>query len=277
MAIRILVVDDASFIRDMIKKHLRDGIPGAQVYEATNGHRALAAFKAQRVDLILSDWEMPSMSGEELLRSLKEQPESAEVPFVMVTSRGDRSHVVKAIEAGAADYLVKPFTPEELLRKVNKQLAQAGKLAGPAEPHAASQGIAQHSVDVLTAGRAGGAQTSPKAKPKPSSISKKLKGRAQLRFANQVESETCLLRELSTEQLTGLIKRTESLPKVFDQVVIDLESDQEAETPARLNGYVHSVQAAEAKPDTQFLRLVILFVDKDKAKTQALSRFIERL
>lgn len=276
MAIRILVVDDASFIRDMIKKHLRDGIPGAQVYEATDGHRALAAFKAQRVDLILSDWEMPNMSGEELLKNLKEQPESAEVPFLMVTSRGDRSHVVKAIEGGAADYLVKPFTPEELLRKVNKQLARIGKLAS-AEPHAASQGFAQHSVNVLTGGRSSvAAQTGSQAKVKSGPKNKKLKGRAQLRFANQGESETCLLRELSTEQLIGLVKRTESLPKVFDQVVIDIESDQ-AEAPARLNGYVHSVQAAEAKPDTQFLRLVILFVDKDDEKTQALSRFIERL
>lgn len=274
MAIRILVVDDASFIRDMIKKHLRDGIPGAQVYEATDGHRALAAFKAQRVDLILSDWEMPNMSGGELLSNLKERPESVEVPFVMVTSRGDRSHVVEAIEAGAADYLVKPFTPEELLRKVNKQLARIGKLANAAESHAAAQGIAQHSVNVLTGGRASGAQASPKAKP--ASKSKKLKGRAQLRFANQGESETCLLRELSTEQLVGLVKRTDSLPRVFDQVVIDIDSDQ-AEAPTRLNGYVHSVQAAEANPDTQFLRLVILFVDKDNAKTQALSRFIERL
>jgi len=276
MAIRILVVDDASFIRDMLKKHLRDGIPGAQVFEATDGYRALAAFKAQRVDLILSDWEMPNMSGEELLQNLKEQPESAEVPFVMVTSRGDRSYVVKAIEAGAVDYLVKPFTPEELLRKVNKQLARIGKLASPTEPHVAAQGIAQHSVNLLTAGRAGGAQSGLKPKVKSGPKSKKLKGRAQLRFANQVESETCLLRELSTEQLVGLVKRTESPPRVFDQVVIDIDPDQ-AEVSARLNGYVHSVQAVEARPDTQFLRLVILFVDKDSDKTQALSRLIERL
>ena len=277
MAIRILVVDDASFIRDMLKKHLREGIPGAQVYEATDGHRALAALKAQRVDLILSDWEMPNMSGEELLRRLKEQPESAEVPFVMVTSRGDRSHVVKAIEAGAVDYLVKPFTPEELLRKVNKQLVRIGKLASPAELHEAGQGLAQHSVGVLTAGRAGGSvPAGPKGKGNSGPKNKKLKGRAQLRFASRGESEACLLRELSIEQLVGLVKRTELLPRVFDQVVIDIDSDQ-AEAPARLNGYVHSVQAAEAKPDTQFLRLVILFVDKDEAKTQALARFIDRL
>ena len=274
MAIRILVVDDASFIRDMIKKHLRDGIPGAQVYEATDGHRALAALKAQRVDLILSDWEMPNMSGEELLRNLKEQPELAEVPFVMVTSRGDRNHVVKAIEAGAVDYLVKPFTPEELLRKANKQLARIGKLASPAESHEAAQGVAQHSVSVLTGGRVGGTQAGSPAKPGPKN--KKLKGRANLRFANRGVSEVCLLREISTEQLIGLVKRTDSLPRVFDQVVIDIESGQ-AEAPANINGYVHSVQAAEAKPDTQFLRLVIVYVDKDSAKTQALSRFIDRL
>src|SRR5690606_16921667 len=98
MAIRILVVDDASFIRDMLKKHLRDRLPGVEVFDAVDGNRALAVMKTQAIDLILSDWEMPNMSGEELLRAVRANPGSATTPFIMVTSRGDRSYVIKAVE-----------------------------------------------------------------------------------------------------------------------------------------------------------------------------------
>ena len=74
MAIRILVVDDATFIRDMIKKQLRDKIPGVEILDAPDGTRALAQLKNQSVDLILSDWEMPNMTGAELLTAVRAMP-----------------------------------------------------------------------------------------------------------------------------------------------------------------------------------------------------------
>lgn len=271
MAIRILVVDDASFIRDMVKKQLRERIPGVEVFEAVDGNRALAAMKQQTMDLILSDWEMPNMSGEELLRTLRQRPEGGDVPFVMVTSRGDRNHVVAAIEAGASDYLVKPFTPEELLRKVAKQLARIGKTPNGGA-HAAAQGVAAHSVSVLT----GGAQRSVRAEAQSASVAKKVKGRAQLRLGNRGETLRCALREVSPESLTAMIQRTEALPKLFDAVVVDIESD-EGEAPPQLNGYVHSLQAAEANPDTQVIRVVVRLVDQDADKQSSLRRYLERL
>lgn len=271
MALRILVVDDASFIRDMVKKHLREGIAGVEVVEAIDGHRALAALKNQTVDLILSDWEMPNMGGDELLAALRQQPEGVKIPFVMVTSRGDRGHVVKAVEAGANDYLVKPFTPEELLRKVNKQLARVGKVPA-GETHAAARGVADHSVNVLTGGRSAGKPASAGTGAQP----KKVKARAQLRFANRGEPTHCVVRELSLQALTGLISRAETLPALFDPVVVDIEPDTD-DGPARLNGYVHSVQAAENDPHTQIVRLIIRFVDQDANKYEALSRYIARI
>ena len=140
MAIRILVVDDATFIRDMVKKHLREKIPGVEVYEAVDGSRALAAMKSQTMDLILSDWEMPNMSGEELLRAVRSSDQGATTPFVMISSRGDRNHVIKAVESGVSDYLTKPFTPEELLRKVFKQLKAVGKAPTHAGRQASTSG-----------------------------------------------------------------------------------------------------------------------------------------
>src|SRR5690625_7952046 len=92
MALRILVVDDASFIRDMVKKHLRDRIPGVEIFEAADGHRALALTKQYSMDLILSDWERPNMSGEEFLRAVGQKETCDPVPFVLVNRRCDRSH-----------------------------------------------------------------------------------------------------------------------------------------------------------------------------------------
>lgn len=291
MATRILVVDDASFIRDMVKKHLRERIPGVEVFEAPDGNRALAAFKNQSMDLVLSDWEMPNMSGDELLRTLRALPEGTDVPFVMVTSRGDRSHVVKAVEAGASDYLVKPFTPEELLRKVNKQLTRIGKQPQAGARSTNAQGVAADAIGILTGGRSEPKADRPereKNRPEPEGNSPerrtqdspkrvKLKGRAQLRFTSRGESLLCLLREMSTESLTGLIQRVDPLPTLFDAVVVDIDSGDAQHSVARLNGYVHSVQAAEQNPDTQVIRLEVRFVDQDDDKLEALSRYMERL
>lgn len=291
MAIRILVVDDASFIRDMVKKHLRDRIPGVEVFDAVDGNRALAVMKGQAIDLILSDWEMPNMSGEELLRAVRANPLSAATPFVMISSRGDRNHVIKAVEAGVSDYLSKPFTPDELLRKVFKQLKLIGKEPTHGSRSAGTQGIAFASVDVLTGGRnaepaaASAAANSgvsillgasaPKSKPKLAAKNPSTKTKAQLRFANGV-SFPCVVRELSLQALSGLIQRNEQLPRVFDQAVVDIEVSESGEL-ARINGYVHSVQAGESRAETQVVKIVIRFVDNDAEKFEVLSQFIAQL
>jgi CheY-like chemotaxis protein len=286
MAIRILVVDDASFIRDMVKKHLRDRIPGVEVHDATDGNRALAAMKGQSMDLILSDWEMPNMSGEELLRAVRANPQSATTPFVMISSRGDRSHVIKAVEAGVSDYLSKPFTPDELLRKVMKQLKIIGK-----EPQQSlrgsgtTQGIAFASVDVLMGARPQEAPVSmptskiegetPVAPAKAAPRRPTAKTMAQLRFADNVMC-ACVVREISLQALSGLVQRSEQLPRVFDQAVVDINIGESGEI-ARLNGYVHSVQAGENRPDTQVMKIVVRFVDNDAEKFEVLSHFIAEM
>lgn len=285
MSIRILVVDDATFIRDMVKKHLRDRIPGVEVYDATDGNRALAVMKGQSMDLILSDWEMPNMSGEELLRAVRSNPQSATTPFVMISSRGDRSHVIKAVEAGVSDYLSKPFTPDELLRKVTKQLKIIGK-EPPQSPRGSgtTQGIAFASVDVLTGARSqeppvsntkNEADVRPVAQPKVVVSRPAAKTVAQLRFANNV-SCACVVREISLQALSGLIQRNEQPPRVFDQAVVDINIGESGEI-ARLNGYVHSVQAGENRADTKIMKIVIRFVDNDAEKFEVLSHFIAQM
>lgn len=269
MALRILVADDASFIRDLVKKHLREHFPGVEVHEAVDGSRALALLRGQTMDLVLSDWEMPNVSGEELLRTLRGDSRYESVPFIMISSRGGRDHVVKAVQAGVSDYLTKPFTPEELIRKVVRQLQKAGinvaeKLGRPLK----SQGTAFGSVDVLTGG---GAQEAAPA-PKPAARATD-KGRAQLRFSSQTAPLGSVIKELSLQALTALLPRPDSLPGLFDQVAVHILREEDGE-PLQLNGYVHALQAGESKPDTRIIKLVVRFVDNDDAKFEQLSRLI---
>lgn len=276
MPIRILVVDDASFIRDMVKKHLRDRIADVEVIDAVDGNRALAAMKQQTMDLILSDWEMPNMSGEELLRIVRSDERTAKTPFIMISSRGDRDHVVKAIQSGVSDYLSKPFTPDELLRKVFKQLNLIGKSPTASAPRSAgTQGIAFASVDVLTGGREAIVTTAPTnsaAAEKQNSVSRQVKGKAQLRFANNLTC-ACVVRDISLQSFSGLIQRTDRLPALFDQAVVDIELGDQKEL-ARLNGYVHTLQAGDNRLDTQVIKISVRFVDNDMEKFEVLSKYI---
>ncbi|MCE3253133.1 MAG: response regulator [Cellvibrio sp.] len=296
MGIRILVVDDATFIRDMIKKQLRDKIPGVEIFDAPDGARALAQLKNQSVDLILSDWEMPNLSGAELLTTVRAMPNAGNVPFVMISSRGDRNHIVKAIELGVSDYLTKPFSAEELLKKVFKQLKLIGKTPAQGVRTASTQGIAFASVDVLTSATAPkvaapkpvnpfannsagalGAKPAIQAVPdsRPSDTPKAARGKAQLRFANN-RVFTCVIRELSLQLMSCLMQRVDDLPTVFEQAVVDIETG-DGGSLARLNGYVYSIQAGDDRPDTNIVKIIIRFVDNDAEKFEILSKYIAQM
>lgn len=282
MPIKVLVVDDASFIRDMVKRTLRRLVPDVELTEAPDGQRAMALIKSKAPNLILSDWEMPQMSGEELLRWVREQESMAKVPFVMITSRGDRDHVVTAAKAGVSDYLSKPFTQDELSRKISKQLKRIGytpQTSGPAG--SGNRGTAFSSIDVLTGGQdktvqaptQNHAKAKPKAKSNPKSPNKghNFKGQVILRLADS--QCPCDLKELSLQAICLVLQRPETIPTVFDQASVDLISE-DGQALARLNAYIHSVTATELKPQASQLRIIARFVDQDPAKLEVLSKLI---
>ncbi len=288
MALKILIVDDASFIRDLVKKQLRDHISGVEVFEATDGIRAIVVLKHNPIDIILSDWEMPMMTGEELLKHVRALPEGAKTPFVMISSRGDRDHVIKAAQAGVSDYLTKPFTAEELLGKVNKQLKIIGKLPSYQTRQANTQGISGSSVDVLTGGNRPKPAASPSASAallmggapvaksaKPPTTGKTAKAKAQLRFADNL-TFSCVVREMSLQVMSCVMQRGENLPRVFDPTVVDIDMGEE-QGLARVNGYVHSIMAGESRPESNIVKIVIRFVDNDVDKFEVLSKFIDQM
>jgi CheY-like chemotaxis protein len=286
--VSVLVVDDATFIRDLVKKGLRDNLPGIQIEEAVNGRKAQQMLGRNPIDLILCDWEMPEMSGLELLQWCREQESLKGVPFIMVTSRGDKENVVQAIQAGVSDFIGKPFSNEQLITKVKKALQRAGKLAAlmsAAPPKMLSTGaFANDSLAALTGGKsevvrsaapmpAAAFAANPAAAPAKAAAPPAGRGQGQLRLPGGMMP--CVVKALSLKEALLVVKRGELLPQVLESAVLDLEQGEASEV-ARLNGYLHSVSAFEPKPDSEWLQVVFRFVDRDPQKMDYLSRLIAR-
>ncbi len=117
--VRTLIVDDSSVMRKIVERALRQaGLDPMVVYEASSGTDGLEVLKSNRVDLILSDINMPSMDGLEFVRQIKAQNLAAGVPVVMITTESSEEHVKQAIQAGARGYIRKPFTAEQVKERV---------------------------------------------------------------------------------------------------------------------------------------------------------------
>lgn len=121
---KFLLVDDSKTMRNIQKKVL-SGLAGAEFAEAGDGNEAIAAMAANPsgFDLVLVDWNMPNMDGITLVRKIREKDKKT--LLIMATTESEKSRVVDAITAGVNNYVVKPFTPEALLEKVNQTLAKA--------------------------------------------------------------------------------------------------------------------------------------------------------
>jgi two-component system chemotaxis response regulator CheY len=113
--IKALIVDDSSVMRKIIERSLRQaGIELSEVFEAANGVEALAALGRTKVDLILSDINMPIMDGLEFVRHLQGVAEAKNIPVVMITTEGSETNVMQALSLGAKGYIRKPFTSDQV-------------------------------------------------------------------------------------------------------------------------------------------------------------------
>jgi two-component system chemotaxis response regulator CheY len=116
---QVLIVDDSSVMRKIVERSLRQaGVESLVVFEAGSGVDGLEILKARKVDLILSDINMPSMDGLEFVRQLRNGQLAVGVPVVMITTESSEEHVKQAIEAGASGYIRKPFTADQVKQRV---------------------------------------------------------------------------------------------------------------------------------------------------------------
>ena len=118
-SMKILVVDDFATMRKVIRNLLKQG-GYENIVEAEDGLLALKTLKSQKIDFIISDWNMPNMSGLELLKNVRADEELKSLPFLMVTAEALQENVVAAVKAGVSNYIVKPFTSETLDEKIKK-------------------------------------------------------------------------------------------------------------------------------------------------------------
>ena len=116
---KILVVDDFSTMRRIIKNLLRD-LGFTNTSEADDGSTALPMLQGGSYELLITDWNMPGMSGIELLRAIREDESLQSLPVLMVTAEAKRDQIVAAAEAGVNGYVVKPFTAQTLKQKLDK-------------------------------------------------------------------------------------------------------------------------------------------------------------
>ncbi|AJQ92958.1 phosphate regulon transcriptional regulator PhoB [Gynuella sunshinyii] len=119
----ILVVDDETPIREMIAAALE--MAGYHCIEAGDAQEAMSVVVDQKPDLLLLDWMLPGSSGVEICRRLKRDHLTAEIPVIMLTAKGEEDHKIQGLEAGADDYITKPFSPRELVARLKAVLRRA--------------------------------------------------------------------------------------------------------------------------------------------------------
>ncbi|MFC1862531.1 chemotaxis response regulator CheY [Thermodesulfobacteriota bacterium] len=118
-SIKVLVVDDFATMRRIVKGVLKQ-LGYTNIIEAEDGSNAFKELKKEKVGLIVSDWNMPNMTGLELLKEVRNDSDLKDIPFLMVTAEGQKENVVEAVQAGVSNYIVKPFTPETFSAKLEK-------------------------------------------------------------------------------------------------------------------------------------------------------------
>ncbi len=116
---KILIVDDFATMRKILRNQLGQ-LGFKNLDEADDGTTALPKIQSGGFDFIVCDWNMPKMSGLDLLKTVRADENTKKIPFLMVTAEALKENIVAAIQAGVSDYVVKPFTPQTLEEKMNK-------------------------------------------------------------------------------------------------------------------------------------------------------------
>lgn len=116
---RVLVVDDFSTMRRIVRNILRQ-LGFQNVVEADDGTSAWEVLNREKIDFIVSDWNMPQMTGIDLLRKVRSSEQFANIPFLMVTAEAQQENIIEAVQAKVSNYIVKPFTADTMKQKIDK-------------------------------------------------------------------------------------------------------------------------------------------------------------
>ncbi len=124
MGLKILIVDDSATMRRIVLNALKEG-GYTDIIEASDGKDALEKLMTDKIDFIITDWNMPNMSGLEFTRAVRSETDIQHIPILMVTTRGVKQDIVEALQARVNNYIIKPFTPQVLKDKIEQILRNA--------------------------------------------------------------------------------------------------------------------------------------------------------
>jgi two-component system chemotaxis response regulator CheY len=125
MAYSVLIVDDSPVMRSFIRRVMKlSGFEVGECFEASNGEEALTQLDQHRVDVILTDVNMPKMNGEELLRRLEEAGTLRSVPALVISTDATKNRILRMLSLGAEGYMTKPFSPESLREELERILGE---------------------------------------------------------------------------------------------------------------------------------------------------------
>lgn len=271
---RILVVDDAKFTRDLMVKAVKAEYPQFEVETAQDGRKAQKLLEIGRFDLVLCDWEMPEMSGIELLTWLRENEGSRnkDVPFIMVTSLGDKEYVVEAAQHGVTDYITKPFNNDQLVNKVTKQLVKSEIISREELAE-----IMNRRTRVMGGGTTANVLTSKQGMQTASmQAGRRVRGKAMLMFGEN--KLPVVIRELNTQEVVVMAKRGQAIPELFEELSVGFIAGQgEQQMRLTANGSVVLMQAQEKRTNAEAVYVGVRFTDMDQKSGQLLSKIIARL
>jgi two-component system, chemotaxis family, chemotaxis protein CheY len=124
-AMKFLVVDDSPTMRRIVSNSLQQ-LGWNNLVEAEDGKDAVGKLESDKFDFVITDWNMPNMTGLELTKYIRSEPKLESLPVLMVTTRGMKQDVVEALQAKVNNYVIKPFTPQVLKEKIDQILAALG-------------------------------------------------------------------------------------------------------------------------------------------------------
>ncbi|MBE0507692.1 MAG: response regulator, partial [Marinospirillum sp.] len=266
--IRILIVDDAKFMRDLAQKTLKSEYPEVDTMEATDGRKAQAILQQHSFDLVLCDWEMPEMTGIELLEWTRAQDNLKVLPFIMVTSLDKKERVVEALQAGVNDYIAKPYNAEQLIGKVLKQLVKSGCIS---QADIANMGrkdrVRAAGGAELLAGAAAPAVTARKPPRQPPRC-KGLLSWGERRSA-------VMVREINLQEAVLVCKCSQSLPTLAAEVTLALAAGSEENSiKVTVTGFISSLQLAERKPESENAIIKLLLLSQDQETMAQFRKFL---
>jgi CheY-like chemotaxis protein len=278
--IKVLIVDDAAFTRDIMRKGIRAEFPAFTTEEAPDGLKAQKLLEKKPFDLILCDWEMPEMNGAELLTWIRNNGPIQDTPFIMVTSRGDKEHVVKAIELKVNNYIVKPFSNDKLGKVVSNVLQKSMGLSAEQlriiggkyqDPMAVANNSLSGAISAAELTRETVAKSPAAAINKSAQPSEKLLLSVRFR-GSQIK---LLVKEISQEFITGIVKNDAQIPPIMEMTVVDVSFEG---ITNRLNAFVYTLQARGDSSESEFVDITLKLVDMDDAgKMEHLNKFIDSI